>query len=209
MMLTDETGVPQAALPVADFKAHLRLGSGFAEDDLQDTVLEGFLRAAITAIEGRTGKVLITRSFCWEIAEWRDPVEQGLPLAPVTAVTSLTLVGATGAEEVVAPERFRLVKDDQRPRIEATGMALPAIPTEGVARLVLVAGHAACWGELPADLGQAVLLLAAHYYEYRDETALGAGCMPFGVTALIERYRTVRLFAGPGAGRATGRGASR
>jgi len=41
-----------------------------------------------------------------------------------------------------------------------------------------------------------VLLLAAHYYEYRDETALGEGCMPFGVSSLIERYRTVRLFAG-------------
>ena len=50
--------------------------------------------------------------------------------------------------------------------------------------------------DLPADLGQAVLLLAAHYYEFRHETQLGDGCMPFGVTSLIERYRTVRVFAG-------------
>ena len=63
-------------------------------------------------------------------------------------------------------------------------------------KIVFTAGMAADWGGLPADLGQAVLLLAAHYYEYRDETALGAGCMPFGVTSLIQRYRTVRLAPG-------------
>ena len=52
---------------------------------------------------------------------------------------------------------------------------------------------AADWGGLPDDLAQAVMLLAAHYYEYRDDTALGEGCMPFGVSSLIERYRRVRL----------------
>jgi len=41
-----------------------------------------------------------------------------------------------------------------------------------------------------------VLLLAAHYYEHRTETALGEGCMPFGVASLIERYRKVRLLGG-------------
>ena len=43
------------------------------------------------------------------------------------------------------------------------------------------------------DLAQAVLLLAAHYYEYRDETSLSAGCMPFGATSLLARYVTPRL----------------
>jgi uncharacterized phiE125 gp8 family phage protein len=39
-------------------------------------------------------------------------------------------------------------------------------------------------------------MLAAHFYEYRHETALGSGCMPFGVTSLIERYRPLRLSLG-------------
>ena len=43
------------------------------------------------------------------------------------------------------------------------------------------------------NLAQAVLLLAAHYYDYRAETALGQGCMPFGVTSLIARYRPLRV----------------
>ena len=40
------------------------------------------------------------------------------------------------------------------------------------------------------------MLLASHYYEYRDETALSQGCMPFGVTSLIARYRPIRLGLG-------------
>ena len=56
MMLIEETAVPLAALPLAEFKAHLRLGTGFADDDIQDPVLESFLRAAMAAIEARTGK---------------------------------------------------------------------------------------------------------------------------------------------------------
>jgi uncharacterized phiE125 gp8 family phage protein len=39
-------------------------------------------------------------------------------------------------------------------------------------------------------------MLAAHYYEYRHEMGLSGGCMPFGVSSLIERYRTVRLLGG-------------
>jgi uncharacterized phiE125 gp8 family phage protein len=73
---------------------------------------------------------------------------------------------------------------------------LPRIPVAGSVRIGFLAGFGPEWDDLPADLAQAVLMLASHYYEYRHETALGSGCMPFGVTALIERYRTIRLFVG-------------
>ena len=36
MMLVEEATVPEAILPVSAFKAHLRLGTGFAESDVQD-----------------------------------------------------------------------------------------------------------------------------------------------------------------------------
>lgn len=199
MMLIEETGVPLAALPLAQFKAHLRLGTGFSEDGLQDVVLESFLRAAMAAIEARTGKVLLARGFSWTLSRWRDPAAQPLPVAPVSAVTAVILRGRGESEEVIDPALYRLERDAQRPAIRPLGTALPVIPAGGTAEIAFEAGFADAWGDLPADLAHAVLLLAAHYYEYRDETALGEGCMPFGVSSLIERYRTVRLFAG-GAG---------
>lgn len=198
MMLIEETAVPQSALPIEAFKAHLRLGTGFSDGDVQDPVLESFLRAAIAAIEGRTGKILIARSFSWTVAQWRDPAGQPLPVAPVTALTQLVLRDRMEGQEVIDPALYRLEEHVHRPVLRPKGNALPVIPTGGTAEVDFDAGLAADWGGLPADLGQAVLLLAAHYHEYRHETALGSGCMPFGVTSLIERYRNVRLFAGSG-----------
>jgi len=196
MMLSEVTPVPEAALPLAPFKAHLRLGTGFGEDSLQDEVLFGFLRAALAAIEGRTGKALITRDFELEIRHWRDRTRMVLPIAPVQAVTGVVIRDAAGAETVLNPALYRLERDSQRPCLRPTGSLLPAVPTGGLVQITLQAGMAADWGGLPADLGQAVMLLAAHYYEYRADTGLHGGCMPFGVTSLIERYRSLRLTLG-------------
>ncbi|MFC4733690.1 head-tail connector protein [Salipiger abyssi] len=193
MMLIEETQVPDAALPVAALKRHLRLGSGFAEDDVQDAVLGSFLRAALAAIEARTGKALITRGFVWTLNGWRDPEAAVFPVAPVSAVSQLSVVDRFGAAEVIDPARYRLEVDGQAPRLRPQGTALPAIPEGGAAEIRFTAGYGGGFDDLPADLAQAVLLLAAHYYEYRDETALGQGCMPFGVTSLIARYRPMRM----------------
>ncbi|WP_372884801.1 head-tail connector protein [Shimia sp.] len=196
MMLVEETTVLSAALPVAEFKEHLRLGSGFDDDGLQETVLESFLRASIAAIEARTGKALLERPFAWTLPRWRDAARQPLPVAPVSALAEVSLVDRMGEAVVVAPSVYRLVPDAQHPELRPVGNCLPSIPSEGQAEVRFLAGYGPDWSDVPADLRQAVMLLAAHYYEYRDDMALSGGCMPFGVTSLIERYRAVRLGAG-------------
>jgi len=198
MILIEETTIDDAALPVDEFKAHLRLGTGFGDEGLQDSVLKGFLRAAIAAIEARTGKVLIARDFSWTLSFWRDRAAQSLPVAPIGMLSTVTLADVQGGETVMDPASYRLEADSQSPRLRPVSGLLPLVPVGGEVRIAFRAGMAVDWGGLPADLGQAVLLLAAHYYEYRSETALGAGCMPFGVTSLIQRYRAVRISLGAG-----------
>lgn len=196
MMLVEETSTPDAALPVEEFKAHLRLGTGFSDDAVQDPVLVSFLRAAMAAIEARTGKILLTREFSWTLSHWRDDAAQALPIAPVGQILELVLIDADESEVVVDPGDYRLERDHQRPRIVSVRGALPNIPRGGVAEVVFEGGLAASFGDLPADLAQAVCLLAAHYYENRSDTALSGSVMPYGVAVLIERYKTVRLLAG-------------
>ena len=196
MMLIEKTAVPDAALPVDAFRAHLRLGSDFTTQAVEDDLLQSFLRAALAAVEARTGRMLLVRDFSWSLTRWRDPAAQALPVAPVAAVARVALVARDGTETEVAPERYWLERDAQRPVLRAVGAALPQVPPGGSVQIDLEAGQAVAWTDLPADLRQAVLMLAAHYYEYREDTGLSAGCMPFGVSSLIERYRTVRMGLG-------------
>ena len=196
MILTEVTTVPTLALPIAAFKTHLRLGTGFADDSLQDGVLESTLRAAIAMIEARIGKMLIARRFLWKIEDWRTGAEQALPVAPVTAVVSVTLVDASDVSVLVDAARYKLVQDTHRPKLIATGSALPLVPMAGRAEVVFDAGFGAVWSAVPPDLAQAVLLLAAEYYENRHEAGVREGGLPFGVVTLIERWRTVRVLGG-------------
>ncbi|MFT6673947.1 MAG: putative phiE125 gp8 family phage protein [Sulfitobacter sp.] len=193
MMLIEDTPVAEAALPLEAFKAHLRIGSGFGLDGIQDAVLVSFLRAALAAVEARTGKALLLRSFHCEVTGWRDPAVQGLPIAPVTQITAFRVVTRQGAETVIGSDLFWLERDMHRPKLRSVGAALPMIPSGGSAHVAIEAGLGATWDQVPVDLQQAVLMLAAHYYEYRNDTGLSGGCMPFGVSSLIERYKNIRL----------------
>ena len=197
MMLIEQTPVPGTALPVQGLKDHLRLGTGFTDDGMQDGLIEAYLRAALAAVEGRIGKVLIARRFLWQLQDWRDASEQALPVAPVTGIVSLTLVDVAGAATLVSADRYRLVPDLHRPKLAAVGVLLPAAPVEGRIEVVFDAGFGAAWAQVPADLAQAVLLLAAEYHERRHDG--GAAGVPLAVQSLIERWRTVRILGGGGA----------
>lgn len=196
MMLTDVTGIPLSSLPVTEFRDHLKLGTGFGDEAVQDAVLERSLRAAIASIEGRTGKVLFSRPFLLVVEDWDDPERQFLPVSPVSVVSSVTLKDASGTPVAAASAGWRLIRDFQRPAVEAVGSVLPTLPTGGTAEIGFAAGFSANWALLPADLGQAVLLLAAHFHENRHATGEGGQAIPFGILALLERWRQVRLSAG-------------
>ena len=192
MMLTEVTAVPGAALPVEALKDHLRMGAGFTLPPGQDGLLESYLRAAIAAIEGRIAKALISRRFSWEVEGWRAP--QALPIAPVSTVQAVTLYAAAGVAVVVPVAQVRLVVDLHRPRISG----MPDVPTDGRAVVAFDAGFGPAWGNVPADLQQAVLLLAAEFYEHRHDDGTAAVGLPAGVVTLIERWRQVRILGGGG-----------
>jgi uncharacterized phiE125 gp8 family phage protein len=191
MHLTETSPIPSAALPLAVFRDHLRLSSGFADDSTPDGLLEQYLRAASAVVEGRVARALFVRGYVLRLARWRDGYAERLPLAPVVAVDGVVLVSAQGVETLVAPARYRLDADGMRPRLEAAGAALPQIPTGGAVEIAFRAGFGVAWEDIPADLRQAVLLLAAQYYEGRE--GRGDDDASFGIRALLERWRDIRL----------------
>jgi uncharacterized phiE125 gp8 family phage protein len=194
MILTEVSAPPSAAVPVRAFAEHLALGRGFADDGAQDGVLELYLRAAMAAIEARLGRALLAREFAWSVPCWREEASQTMPIGPVRSVSSVTLVAADGSEEAADPDGWSVLRDSQRPRLVGRfGRSLPRIPRSGRAEIRFTAGFGAIWDEVPADLRQAVFLLAAHFYENRSDAGTVAGSMPFGVLVLLETYRAARL----------------
>lgn len=167
MILIEQTQVPDTDLPLAEFRDHLQLGSGFADDGLQDAVLLPQLRAAVATIESRTGKTLLLHSFKLVVTAWRNLGVQVLPTAPVTGVTSLTITDLDDGAEVIATSAYRLRRDAHAPTLCSLGLSLPTIPVGGTAEIEFNAGYGA-WGDVPDDLKQAVLLLATHFYENRS-----------------------------------------
>lgn len=199
-MVLEETGaVPGAVLPVAALADHLRLGTAFAGDPLQAGLVESHLRASIAAVEGRTGKALIARGFRLVLTVWRGDGAQALPVAPVASLGEVALVDGAGTRVVLEAARFRLERDTHRPRLVAASGALPVIPSGGRVEIGFTAGFGGAWADVPADLRQAVMLLAAQFYETRHDAGDAVAGVPLAVQALLERWRTVRILGG-GAG---------
>lgn len=194
MILIEQTQVPDEALPVAEFRNHLQLGTGFADDGLQDSVLIPQFRAALTRIEGETGKAILQRRFRYAVTAWRAMAHEYLPLAPVTEIVSFSVSDRSGGLEVIAPGSYRLCEDAHRPQLKWLGLVLPTIPVGGTAEIVFEAGYSADWAGVPADLKQAVLILGTHFYE--DRSGRMGDRLPASVSSLLRPYRQLRLFGG-------------
>lgn len=195
MFLVEQTSVAGAVLPVAELKDHMLLGTGFADDGAQDAVVEAYLRSAIAAVEARTGKVLVSKSYRWTLTAWREACRQGLPLAPVSSVDAVRLLDRLGQETVVDAGAYRLEVDDHRPALWGMVGALPSIATGGTVEIDFTAGYGAAWADVPVDLALAAFMLATHYYENRAAVGSDVG-VPMAVTSLIERYRNIRILGG-------------
>lgn len=195
MNLTETTPLTSADFPIAEFKEYLRLGSGFTDDNVQDAYLETCLRAAMGAIEARTTKVLIERSFDYTFLQYRE--ERGgmlMPISPLVYLNQFLVYDRDGASVSYSKNDFQLVDDAQRPVLQAKTGSLPTIPAQGWAMLRFLAGYGA-WVDVPENLQQAMLVLAAHFYENRDTMVNGGGQMPLAVAALLAPFQRVRMGA--------------
>ncbi|MEL7459775.1 MAG: hypothetical protein AAFX45_13885 [Pseudomonadota bacterium] len=195
MVLVELTSVPDTALPVQDLRNHLRLSTGFADGGGEDGHLELCLRSALSTIEARTGKVLLSRSYRWSLTAWRDLARQTLPIAPVSAITALRIVDQGGTPSLADPEAYRLVADAHRPQLVSKGMVLPSIPVGGSAEIDFEAGYGTDWTGVPANIAQATVHLAGFLYEHRMD-ANATVSLPAAVVGLIEPYREMRLSRG-------------
>ena len=182
----EPTGEP---VTLAEVKAHLRL-SHASEDEL----LNGLIRAARDDVERATGLALLDQS--WRLVLDRWPREGCVLLMrhPVREILSVTAFGTEGEASLIDPDDYEFdpVSRPARLHLENPPAALRAM--NGI-EIDFSAGFGEAGTDVPDLLKRAMLVLVAHWYEFR--ATYGAADQPVsyppGYDRLIAGYRAQRL----------------
>jgi uncharacterized phiE125 gp8 family phage protein len=187
LMRTVQPAVEPVTLTEA--KAHLRLDH-VSEDDL----LAGLIRAAREEVERATGLALIDQDWRLALDEWPAGGAVLLAVHPVKAVTSVTAYGSEGEASLVDPATYQADTLSRPARVHFGGEPKALRAMNGI-EIDFAAGFGEAGTDVPDLLRRAILLLVAHWYEFR--AGFGPGDQPVGYPAGYERliagYRMRRL----------------
>ncbi len=170
----------------AELRRHLNL------DASHDTMLGSLIAAARMTIEAQSGLRLMQQSWRMFLDDWTD-LPRRLPVMPVRSVKLVKVVN--GNSQVIAPDQYELLRADGADRLVFSGNALPPVKISfrGI-EIDLEAGFGNRQEDVPADLRQAVLALAAHWYDVDDWNRYSAShAMPAHVRLIVEQHRLPRL----------------
>lgn len=170
-------------------KAHLRV-SHASEDEL----IAGLIRAARDEVEKATGTALIDQSWRLALDRWpRDSVAT-IIRHPVKAILSVTVFGADGEATLIDPDTYALDNLSRPARLHFEAMPAPARILNGI-EIDFTAGFGEAGTDVPDLLKRAILLLVAHWYEFRG--VYDAGDQPVsyppGYERMISAYRLRRI----------------
>jgi len=101
------------------------------------------------------------------------------------------LIGADGLHSVLRP----VLNGPDAPFFTGQVAWRAVIPAGGQAEIVFDAGFGDSWATVPADLAQAVMIIAAQFYETRGGVS-GTVAFPAEVIRILAPYRNLRLIAG-------------
>lgn len=168
---------------LAEAKAHLRV-----EDEQDNAYIELLIKSAREHCETVTRRAFITQTLRLDLD--RFPEEIRLPRPPLSSVSSVSYVDVDGATQTFTDYTV----DDYDPArlVPAYGYSWPS--TRDVNKAVsvtYVAGYGAAGSSVPAPIRQAMLILIAHAFEYREPVIVGQTIaeVPMSVDMLLNPYR--------------------
>lgn len=189
MALFRTTDPDAEPVPLADARAHLRI-----DHDGDDGLIEGLIRAARDEVETSCGLALIDQH--WRLTLDRLPSSGRVLLRrhPVREILSVTVFGRDGEASVIDPSVYQLDASSRPARLHFTQPPGPGLAMNGI-EIDFAAGFGEAGVDVPDILKRAMLLLVAHWYEFR--AAFGATQQPVswpaGYDRLVAPYRARRL----------------
>lgn len=173
---------------LAEAKAWLRI-DGSDEDALISTLVT----SARLVLEAHTHQLFLEQS--WKILydAWPSRGALKIPLTPFMSLEALQVYDASGVASDVSASMFVLDASPQGARIAFTEP--PPEPGRKIAgiEMRIRAGFGASAANVPAPLRQAILMLAARWFENRGDAATDATALPVEIAALVNPFRRMRL----------------
>lgn len=160
----------------------------------EDDLLAMLLTAARLMVEAACGRCLVDQHWRIVVDRWPQEGEIRLPLSPVSAILAARVYDEAGLAQPVDPAALSLESLSDPPLIRIAG----GVPTpgrdHGAIEIDVVAGFGPAATDVPAPLRQAVLRLAARWFEERGDVASrDARALPVPIAALLAPYRRARL----------------
>ncbi len=180
---------PPLAEPVslALTKARLRLVHG---DD--DAIIGNLIAAARQLVEARTGLALVSQGWSHFHDDWPGR-EIDLRPTPLIAVDEVKTFGEDDTAAAIDPAHYYVDAASRPARLVLRGSRHWPRPGRIANGIEIVARHGfgPAADDVPADLREAVLQVACHFYETRGPGADEG--LPMTVTAILDRHRQVGL----------------
>lgn len=182
--------VAPAAEPVtlAEAKAQLRLSHGG-----EDAFIESLIRAARETVEAETGLAMLDQDWRLVLDQWPSG-ELKLRRHPVRQFLSITVYGVDGEGSLLDPDAYRTDTMSRPARVRLVAPP-PQVRCMNGFEIDFRAGFGESGADVPDGPKRAILLLVAHWYEFRAE--FGADdqpvSMPSGYERLIAPWRMRRL----------------
>lgn len=179
---------PPASEPVSldDIKAHSRID--YADDDAE---LQAMVTAARTHVERFTGRALITQTWTATLSDFPAPSRTiRLPKPPFQEVVAIDYYDADGASQSFTGYSAAALGDIGALWPETSWPATATRPD--AVTVEWTAGYGDAADDVPADIREAIMLVAAHFYEHRVAAMPGESAirrLPFGVLELVDPYR--------------------
>lgn len=189
MALFRTTAPAVEPVTLAEAKEHLKL-----DHEGEDALIEGLIRAAREEVEAATGLALIDQN--WRLTLDRIPVTKVVRIAchPIREILSVTAFGADGEGVLVDPATFMLDQHSRPARLWFSRRPEARRAMNGI-EIDFVAGFGEAGPDVPDTLKRAILLLVAHWFEFR--AAFGPESQPVsfpnGYERMIAPWRRGRL----------------
>jgi uncharacterized phiE125 gp8 family phage protein len=184
---------PPAIEPVTlpEAKAHLKIAH-----NADDTLVGALITAARVHVETTLRRLLVDQSWRIYCDTFPSTGRLSLPFAPIREITKITVYDADGDPTTLPSTSYvaDLIGAPARLAFNASVPRMPGKALNGI-EIDVKAGYGPSGVSVPQPLREAIMMLVARWYDYRDSTVIGTvpPAIASAYDSLVAPYRLVRL----------------